>query len=119
MAAGGRGRLPGMTDRKPRPLWPLVTAALIGLPVMYVLSIGPALWIAGESPGRRRVVARIYWPVGWYANSAPPTVTHPLIKYITIFAGYREDREGHRDFALRWVEVPIGPKAWDLFDCRD
>ena len=31
-----------MAERKQRPLWPIVAAALIALPVLYVLSIGPA-----------------------------------------------------------------------------
>jgi hypothetical protein len=34
-----------MSDER-KPLWPWIVAMLIGLPVMYVASIGPALWIS-------------------------------------------------------------------------
>jgi hypothetical protein len=50
-----------MNDRK-RPLWPLVTAALIGLPVLYVASFGPACWLDIEPVS---AICRIghEWPV--------------------------------------------------------
>ena len=33
-----------MNDRKKTGVWPWVVAMLIGLPVLYVLSFGPACW---------------------------------------------------------------------------
>jgi len=51
-----------MTDRKPRPLWPFLTAALIGLPVLYVVSFGPACWLV-EHGFPARPAAFIYEPL--------------------------------------------------------
>ena len=48
-----------------RPLWPILTAALIGLPVLYVASFGPACWLASRNHADRRIVFQtVYWPAG-------------------------------------------------------
>lgn len=39
-----------MTTTKPRPLRPLLIAAIICLPVLYALSYGPVVWIASKGP---------------------------------------------------------------------
>ena len=59
-----------MKPRRPRPLWPLLTAALIGLPMLYVASFGPACWLTahtapyGFRPSGPPGLMRIYWPLG-------------------------------------------------------
>jgi len=40
-----QGKRVVMTDREPRPLWPLLTAALIGLPVLYVVIFAVPFWM--------------------------------------------------------------------------
>jgi hypothetical protein len=58
-----------MKSLKPRPLWPLLTAALIGLPVLYVLSYGAWInWANVERPFRRprwveNAGVRLYRPI--------------------------------------------------------
>ena len=69
---------------KPRPLWPLLTAALIGLPVLYDASFGPSCWITnrlGSTTGAG-IVSRVFDPAirlgshsesvlqfaGWYSE---------------------------------------------------
>jgi len=38
-----------MSERKQRPLWPVLTTTLIVLPVLYVASFGPACWLAASA----------------------------------------------------------------------
>jgi hypothetical protein len=59
---------------KNRPLWPLLTAALIGLPVLYVASFGPACWWASGtiSDTDVRIAPQVYWPIGWAAQRSSP-----------------------------------------------
>src|SRR6188768_2856710 len=55
-----------------RPLWPLLTAALIGLPVLYVASFGPACWLHSRTGGDRGIFFQsAYWPIGWAARHSP------------------------------------------------
>jgi hypothetical protein len=57
-----RGYIPGMGDEQ-RPVWPWIVALLIGLPVLYVLSFGPACWISSRLGRAEEVVFFIYEPV--------------------------------------------------------
>jgi hypothetical protein len=67
-----------MSDRK-TPLWPWIVALLIGLPVMYVASFGPACWLTADprpiDPLGRRLRPSsgmiIYWPLGRLADRGP------------------------------------------------
>jgi hypothetical protein len=49
-----------MTDARKQPLWPWIVALLIGLPVLYVASFGPACWIISRARARQ-------WNVLWAA----------------------------------------------------
>jgi hypothetical protein len=49
-------------ERKP-PLWPWIAAALIGLPVLYVASFGPACWIVSHSNEDLPVLPKFYVPL--------------------------------------------------------
>jgi hypothetical protein len=57
-----------MDDDRKKPLWPWIAALLIGLPVLYVASFGPACWLTsaldrhGWVEPNRKLVA--YWPLG-------------------------------------------------------
>jgi hypothetical protein len=46
-----------------RALWPVVTAVLIGLPLLYVASFGPACWLSFKEKVPSSVVAVIYRPL--------------------------------------------------------
>jgi hypothetical protein len=75
-----------MTDRKPRPLWPLLTAALIGLPVLYVLGFGPAARI--EELELELVDSRwfvIYDPLVWVIHNGPEWCVLPLRFYLVLW----------------------------------
>jgi hypothetical protein len=67
-----------------RPLWPLLTATLIGLPVLYVLSFGPACWIRSRLSGvwaERTFGAVYYRPIGLAIVNGPPFVAKPMRWY--------------------------------------
>ena len=53
-----------MDDDRKRPLWPWIVALLIGLPVMYVASFGPACWLED----------RALLPMGFVHSSYKPLV---------------------------------------------
>jgi hypothetical protein len=61
-------------ERKRAGVWPWIVALLIGLPVLYVASFGPACWFACETGVAYRDVKPsrglfIYWPLGWCAET--------------------------------------------------
>jgi len=61
-----------MSDER-KPVWPWIVALLIGLPVMYVASFGPACWFAATTGVGYRVGPSrpliLYWPLGWCAET--------------------------------------------------
>jgi hypothetical protein len=63
-----------MSDDRKKPLWPWIVALLIGLPVLYVASFGPACWFASNTGVAYRDVMPsrglfVYWPLGWCAET--------------------------------------------------
>jgi len=62
-------------DRKP--VWPWIVVLLIGLPVMYLASFGPACWVSLRTDAWGRLVGAVYYPVFWMAFekgvATPPT----------------------------------------------
>ena len=80
-----------MTDDRKKPLWPWFVVLLIGLPVLYVASFGPACWIASQKPpvgsggvsGWAIIVPelpKVYRPIGWACKKCPNTVS-PLVTW--------------------------------------
>jgi hypothetical protein len=52
-----------MSDDRKKPLWPWIVAVLIGPPLIYVASFGPACWFSASDPAIVPQVARFYWPL--------------------------------------------------------
>ena len=38
-----------MSEERKKPVWPWIAALLIGLPVLYLASFGPAYWLTGNA----------------------------------------------------------------------
>ncbi len=55
--------IPGMSDDRKKHLWPWIVALLIGLPVLYVASFGPACWISSRFNIGRKVLPTAYRPI--------------------------------------------------------
>jgi hypothetical protein len=75
-----------------RELWSKWTlTAVVGLPVLYVASFGPACWIARSEQfpalGMEfKVASRIYWPFGAILKDGTPTVASVVAWYATLGA---------------------------------
>jgi hypothetical protein len=76
-----------MSDER-RPLWPWIVALLLGLPVLYVASFGPACWIAHRTQNQ-------------YVIQAKDTVYLPLLLIMLI----DDDRGPIRQFLLWYMHV--------------
>jgi hypothetical protein len=79
-----------MSDDRKTPLWPWLVALLIGLPVLYIASIGPACWICAHTDSGKHVVGTIYSPMialFWHDSSSLRRVVR---WYATIGCGSRE-----------------------------
>jgi hypothetical protein len=96
-----------MRKRK-KPGWAFwLIVALIGLPVLYVASFGPACWITSRcdlSPAR---LAAAYRPMMWVMGNGPGPLSDALVWYS--FVGSADD------WAWRIDETA----NYDRFDHRD
>ncbi len=61
-----------MSDDRKKPVWPWIVALLIGLPVLYVASFGPACWSMQVKTSWMPTIAVVYSPVIRIAATAPP-----------------------------------------------
>jgi hypothetical protein len=70
-------------DRKP--VWPWIVALLIGLPVLYVASFGPACWLESRGYVDADTVGPTYWPiVALYSSWRIIPVSEAIYWYATI-----------------------------------
>jgi hypothetical protein len=82
-----------MSDER-RPVCPWILSLLIGLPVLYVASFGPACWLS--KPREQKFVTieswnfsyasyrsppRFYWPLGWLILNGPKPIHVGLMWY--------------------------------------
>lgn len=68
-----------MTDRKPFSLWSLIAVVLIGMPLLYVASFGPACWFT--TMGSYRPLSVIYRPIFWIWAYGPSALGDWIIWY--------------------------------------
>ena len=60
--------------------WTLVVA-VIGAPVLYLASFGPACWISSRIEPSGETVSLIYRPVAWIIWNGPDWITNPIGAY--------------------------------------
>jgi hypothetical protein len=82
--------MPGMSEER-KPLWPWIVALLIGLPVLYMASFGPACWWLSEPVTLNFVAVKvrraptIYSPIGRLArNLGPGRISNGIHWYATV-----------------------------------
>lgn len=63
-----------MRNARKKPVWPWTVALLVGLPVLYVASFGPACWMMKRGSLPIFPTAYPYWPLVVSANAAPRPV---------------------------------------------
>ena len=75
----------GMSDEPKKRTWARwVPAALLALPLLYVASIGPVVWL--ESRGYvRRNATRVYFLPVTFALRAAPVLERPYISYVRLW----------------------------------
>jgi hypothetical protein len=65
--------------------WTLA-AAVIGLPMLYVASFGPACWLTKRDPTTfDRKAPSFYWPVGWACVNGPRYIRGACSWYATVY----------------------------------
>src|SRR5262245_20955652 len=76
-----------------KPLWPWIVALLIGLPVLYVASFGPACWMADKDYLSDRNVWLVYRPIIWTYWKAPSPMDIAIGRWIQFWraAEYADD----------------------------
>jgi hypothetical protein len=87
-----------MNDDRKKLVWPWIVALLIALPMLYVLSFGPACWFAGRAPANaasKTIFETTYYPILWAA-----CVTRPDDDSLH-FAVSRRSKFGMLD---RWID---------------
>jgi hypothetical protein len=57
-----------MTEDRQKPVWAWIVALLIGLPVLYVASFGPACWLDERLDTQSKCISVVYYPVIRLAN---------------------------------------------------
>jgi hypothetical protein len=90
-----------MSDER-RPLWPWIAALLIGLPVLYVLSFGPACWVASRNRAALLSLNSVYLPIGWTLEHGPQVVSNSLEFYV------RMGMPPHSAILLQYGPFPLG-----------
>lgn len=87
---------PGMSEERKSSVWPWVVALLFVLPMLYVASFGPVIWIlargARSSRESRDVIYRIYAPL---VDCASSSGRNPIARGLLFWAevGCMEQRE--------------------------
>src|SRR5437868_5112684 len=77
-----------MTDRK-KPGWAFWTTVMFSLPVLYVLSFGPACWISSRSGIGVGVVNSAYQPMLGLAFDGPDVIQRGTLWYAQLLADRR------------------------------
>src|SRR5262245_39535444 len=83
-----------MSENRKIRVWPWITALLIGLPVLYVVSFGPACWISSRGPvgtsetsaRSAKIVCIAYRPMMWICDTSPKFVRSGIAWYSRVGA---------------------------------
>jgi hypothetical protein len=67
-----------------KPLWPWIVALLIGLPVLYVASFGPACWLTDHEIVPAALSHTVFSPLARAAVRCPTPIKDALIYYSEI-----------------------------------
>jgi len=75
-----------MTDDRKKPLWPWIVALVVGLPVLYVASFGPACWLTGWCELNGDWLLAAYAPIIRTINHGPDWLHNFLTSYSLVGA---------------------------------
>lgn len=76
-----------MSDERQKPSWIFwATVTLSGVPVLYVLSLGPLAGMSKFLPQwMNNTLSVIYWPLRWVYENGPSPIHRALDWYISLF----------------------------------
>jgi hypothetical protein len=98
-------------DKERNPVWPWIATVLIGLPMLYVASFGPACWITSHLGRDDSTVETAYLPIFWAWDFLPKPIQSGLRSYGTLGAAdgwgwigtnYINWRDPHLQMQFRW-----------------
>ena len=98
-----------MSEERKKPLWPWIVALLIGLPVLYVASFGPACWISSRAKLTGKWVITPYRPIIWLWVIGPEAVGDSVVWYSSIGATDDWGWTEHIDRSENTHELEWGP----------
>lgn len=76
-----------MSEERKTPVWPWVVALLIGLPVVYVASFGPACHLLANDRVSYRQFECIFRPLVYLTFNGPEITRQSLMSYIKWWNG--------------------------------
>jgi len=77
-----------MSEPETKPIWPWIVPPLIGLPVLYVLSLGPWNWLVAHGWISQQTVLLLGWiylPIDWISRHGPEPVWQVISWYIGLW----------------------------------
>src|SRR5262249_16584066 len=78
-----------MSDER-KSVWPWIKAVVVGLPVLYVASFGPACWLTAQQQGWSVLTPhramRVYFPLGALAEKRDTVYGRSLCWWMTVGA---------------------------------
>ncbi len=103
-----------MGDDRKTPLWPWIAALLIGLPVLYVASFGPACWLCENDVIAQRHAWLAYRPITWTCTKAPDTISNAILFYAECCGDFRRVSIGrfHHPHLMQDSKSPIDLEIW-------
>jgi hypothetical protein len=98
---------PRMSDEPKKSVGPWVTVVLVGLPLLYVLSFGPACWIDERLDTRTSWVSVIYRPIIGLANRS--SFTADMMARLATFGARPGSTADFTNDELSWWIPVSGP----------
>ena len=101
-----------MNEERKKLAWPRIVAGLIGLPLLYVASFGPACWwlspeMASSGPWKFGQAPWVFWPIGWAVEHGPDPVRHSIAWYATAVGDWTSIRvDTDWDGKVTWLNAP-------------
>jgi hypothetical protein len=104
-----------------RSVWPWVIALLIGLPMLYIASFGPACWLADHKVVSAGGVFRVFRPLIWITARCPGRVSDAFIAYSEICkpdSNYVSTGRAMILYELFWPQVRLRKRSRPLSEIR-
>jgi hypothetical protein len=81
---------PKKRDGKRLGRWLTLLSVVVALPLLYVISIGPAIWFSDRGIIQKSVVASIYAPVYWVYERGPVSIQSGMDWYVELWSKKRD-----------------------------